>query len=128
MPKYLTTRAAGAVPILPLTAERLKAWLTAQPATVTAWVESLGFAAKPGTHCLLPGADGALARVLAGIDPAEGPYAYAGLPAALPLGRYRLEAPETMDGAGDPREQANHAALGWALGSYAFARYRKGRA
>ena len=124
MPKYLTTRAAGAVPILPLTAERLKAWLAAQPATVTAWVESLGFEAKPGTHCLLPGSDGALARVLAGVDPADGPYAYAGLPAALPPGRYRLEA---TDGAGDPHEQANHAALGWALGSYAFARYRQGR-
>ena len=123
MPKYLSTRAAGAVPILPLTAERLKSWLTAQPATVTAWVESLGFAAKPGTHCLLPGADGALARVLAGVDPADGPYAYAGLPAALPPGRYRLEAPETTDGIGDP----NQVALGWALGSYSFARYRKGR-
>ena len=127
MPKYLTTRAAGAVPILPLSAGQLKAWLAAQPATVTAWVESLRFEAKPGTHCLLPGADGAQARVLAGVDPADGPYAYAGLPAALPLGRYRLEPLEPAEGAGDPRERANHAALGWALGSYAFARYRKGR-
>ena len=124
MPKYLTTRAAGAAPILPLTAGELKPWLAAQPATVAAWVESLRFEAKPGSHCLLPGADGALARVLAGVDPADGPYAYAGLPAALPLGRYRLEA---ADGSGDPRARANHAALGWALGSYAFPRYRKGR-
>jgi len=124
MPQYLTSRAAGAVPILPLAGDELKPWLAAQPSTVRAWVESLRFAAKAGTHCLLPGADGALVRVLAGVDPADGPYGYAGLPATLPLGRYRLEPAE---GAGNPREQANHAALGWALGSYAFARYRKVR-
>ena len=128
MPQYLTSRAAGAVPILPLAADELKSWLKSQPpaqrSSVAAWVDSLRFTAKPGTHCLLPGADGALARVLVGVDPADGPYAYAGLPAALPLGRYRLE---PADGPDDAREQANHAALGWALGSYAFGRYRKAR-
>jgi len=128
MPQYLTSRAAGALPILPLAADELKSWLKSQPpaqrSSVAAWVDSLRFTAKPGTHCLLPGADGALARVLVGVDPADGPYAYAGLPAALPLGRYRLE---PADGPGDAREQANHAALGWALGSYAFGRYRKAR-
>ena len=123
MPHYLTSRAAGAVPILPLAEGELKPWLKSQPPTVKAWVESLRFTAKAGSHCLLPGDDGALARVLLGIDPADGPYAYAGLPAALPLGRYRLEA----SGAEDPRERANQAALGWALGSYAFGRYRKAR-
>jgi len=128
MPQYLTSRAAGALPILPLAADELKSWLKSQPpaqrSSVAAWVDSLRFTAKPGTHCLLPGADGALARVLVGVDPADGPYAYAGLPAALPLGRYRLE---PADGPDDAREQANHAALGWALGSYAFGRYRKAR-
>jgi leucyl aminopeptidase len=122
MPRYLTSRAAGAVPILPLSADGLKAWLGSQPKRVAAWVEQLHFAAKPGSYCLVPGDDGALAQVLAGVEPADGPYAYAGLPAALPLGRYRLE--ETADGAG-ARDQANAAALGWALGSYAFGRYRE---
>ena len=46
MPKYLTTRAAGAVPILPLATGELKPWLAAQRAPVSAWVESLQFAAK----------------------------------------------------------------------------------
>jgi leucyl aminopeptidase len=136
MPQYLTSRAAGAVPILPLAADELKSWLASQPSAqrsaVTAWVDSLRFTAKAGTHCLLPGADGALARVLVGVDPADGPYAYAGLPAALPLGRYRLEPAKgsgdsQRDPSQDPRRQANHAALGWALGSYAFGRYRKAR-
>ena len=123
MPHYLTSRAAGAVPILPLAEGELEPWLKSQPPAVTAWVESLRFTAKAGSHCLLPGDDGALARVLLGIDPADGPYAFAGLPAALPLGRYRLEA----SGAGNERERANQAALGWALGSYAFGRFRKAR-
>jgi leucyl aminopeptidase len=132
MPKYLTSRAAGALPILPLAADQLKSWLASQPpaqrSSVAAWVDSLRFTAKAGTHCLLPGADGALARVLAGVDPADGPYAYASLPAALPLGRYRLEPTEgSGDRHQDPSQQANHAALGWALGSYAFGRYRKAR-
>ena len=83
MPKYLTTRAAGAVPILPLAVDELKPWLTSQPASVAAWVESLGFTAEAGSLCLLPGDGGALGRVLAGVDPAEGPYGFAGLPAAF---------------------------------------------
>jgi leucyl aminopeptidase len=91
MPQYLTSRAAGAVPILPLAADELKSWLKSQPpaqrSSVAAWVDSLRFTAKTGTHCLLPGADGALARVLVGVDPADGPYAFAGLPPALPLSR-----------------------------------------
>ncbi len=123
MPRYLTPRAAGATPILPLCPDGLKPWLKSQPPRVAAWVEALRFAAKPGTHCLLPGDDGRLARVLAGVDPGDGPYAYAGLPAALPLGRYRLE--EEAPAAKALRGAPTYAALGWALGSYAFARYRQ---
>ena len=62
MPQYLPSRAAGARPILPLAADELKSWLASQPpaqrSSVAAWVDSLHFTAKAGTHCLLPGADG----------------------------------------------------------------------
>jgi leucyl aminopeptidase len=120
MPSRLTARAAGAVPLTPLTAQQLKDWLAGQPPRVAAWVEATGFAAKPGGVCLLPGADGALERVLAGIDPDEGPWAFGGLPGTLPDGAYRLDpAPEPAHG-----EQV---VLGWALGSYEFTRYRKPR-
>ena len=71
MPSYLTARAAGAAPLTPLTARELQDWLAGQPPRVAAWVEATGFTAKPGSVCLLPGADGALERVLAGIDPDE---------------------------------------------------------
>ena len=118
MPHHLTTRAAGAVPLTPLTTQDLEGWLAGQPPRAAAWVKATRFTAKPGSVCLLPGADGALERALAGIDPDDGPWAYGGLPAALPEGTYRLDpAPEPA--------QAERAALGWALGSYEFTRYRK---
>ncbi len=126
MPRHLTSRGAGAVPITPLAEADLESWLGRQPARTAAWVRSLRFAAKPGTVCLLPGEGGPLERVLAGVDPAEGPFAYGGLPLTLPEGRYRLDPDPAAEAANLPG-QAHAAALGWALGSYDFARYRPAR-
>jgi len=110
--------AENAVEILPLTRDGLADWLKTAPSRAAAWVEATRFAAKPGTHCLVPGADGALALVLAGVDAARDVWALAGLPRALPAGDYRLA--DAVDGA-----MAGDYALGWALGAYRFARYRK---
>ena len=119
MPDYLTARAkAGTVPITLLTAEQLDGWLKRQPKSVAAWVKNTGFTAKPGSFCLLPADKGALDRVLAGHDPADGPWGCAELPSALPGGSYRIEPEPAADLAGQ-------LALGWALGCYAFTRYRK---
>jgi leucyl aminopeptidase len=119
MPDHLTTRAgARAVPLTPLAATELDGWREGQPAAVAAWTRNTGFAAEPGSLCLLPGAEGALERVLAGVDPDEGPWAGAGLPSALPPGVYRIDPPL-------PPRRATELALGWALGSYAFSRYKK---
>ena len=52
-----------------------------------------------------------------GAEPGAGMWALAGLPGALPEGSYRLEI--APDGA-DPTRLA----LGWALATYAFTRYR----
>ena len=123
MPDYLTARAgAAAVPITPLDPRGLKAWLKGRPKRDAAWVLATGFEAKAGTHCLLPGESGTIVRVLAGIDPEDELWSYAGLPASLPAGsakaRYRIDA--SLGPAA-----ATRAALGWALGTYAFGRYRK---
>ncbi|MFQ5774162.1 MAG: M17 family metallopeptidase [Kiloniellaceae bacterium] len=123
MPAHLASRAdRGTVPITPLTKDTLEDWLSAQPGRLAAWVESVGFKAEPGTVCPLPGEGGALARVLVAIDPEDDIWSYAGLPAALPArapaGRYALDAPLSA-------AAATRAALGWALGAYAFTRYRK---
>jgi leucyl aminopeptidase len=127
MPTFTTARrgthpGAQFVPIVPLAKAGLARWLKGRPAAEAAWVTAAGFTAEPGTLCLVPGAGGALARVLAGIDPDDELWSYAGLPGRLPAGapggRYAL------DGELSP-EAASRAALGWALGRYGFTRYRK---
>lgn len=106
----------ASVPITPLTAADLKGWSRRQPRRVNRWITGTGFAAAPGSVCLLPGEDGSLIGVLAGVESAGDLWSYAGLPARLPAGDYRLDAnPDT----------ATRMALGWALGTYAFTRYRK---
>jgi leucyl aminopeptidase len=116
---HLTSRADGkAVPIQPLTTSALKAWLKSERAAVRRWVEDVEFTAKPGSHALVPKRDGRLGRVLLGVEEGADIWSYGGLPRALPGGTYRL------DGRLD-REAASRAALGWALGTYAFSRYKK---
>ncbi|HEY5598739.1 MAG TPA: leucyl aminopeptidase family protein [Kiloniellales bacterium] len=112
----------GMVPITPLTADVLKGWLRRQPRDLTRWVSGTGFDAAPGSVCLLPGDNGALAGVLAGMSAIADVWSYAGLPEKLPAqppgGGYRLDAALQPAAAG-------RAALGWVLGTYAFTRYRK---
>ncbi len=129
MPTFTTARpGARLVPITPLAKAELGRWLRGRPAAEAVWVKAAGFEAAPGALCLVPGAGGALARVLAGIDPDDDLWSYADLPGRLPArttggtagGRYALEADLTP-------EAATRAALGWALGSYAFTRYRESR-
>ena len=116
--QHLTARPGKeAVTITPLTVAALEPWLAAQPAATRRWVERIGFTARPGTTALLPDAEGALARVLLGVEAGEDIWSYGGLPGALPPGRYRLD--DAVDAAA-----AGRAALGWALGGYAFTRYK----
>ncbi len=116
---HLTRRAAGKlIPITPVTAQQLKGWLKAQRASVRKWVEGVGFEAKPSSNALVPGADGAPGRVLVGVEARPDIWSYGALPKALPRGTYRI------DGKLEPAA-ATRAALGWALGGYAFARYKK---
>ncbi len=82
-----------------------------------------GFNGEAGRLVLIPDADGNLGRVLFGLggaDAGEGNPLFAGkLATVLPAGIYRL-----ADGVDDPAL----AALGFALGSYRFERYRRPKA
>lgn len=81
------------------------------------WLQTVGFTGAPDTHVLLPGADGRLQAVWAGVRGADHPFALSALPKALPEGRYRLgDAGFDVD--------AEAAALSWALGGYSFSRYK----
>ena len=119
MPISLVARAdARTIPITPLVARDLAGWLARQPERTRRWVSGARFEAKPAPHLVLPGADGAPAGVLLGIEDGADIWSWGALPLALPEGRYRVDA--GMNGS-----RATRAALGWALGSYAFTRYRK---
>jgi leucyl aminopeptidase len=115
----LLDNSADAIPLTPLTKERLPGWLDRVTADERSWVRAIGFAADTGKIALVPGPEGRLGRVLVGLgDGGPAIWALAGLPDSLPEGHYRLD--EDPDGA-DPTRLA----LGWALGSYAFTRYRE---
>ncbi len=118
MPTYLTDDDDGAA--MPLTALRpgdLDPWLDGRPESERRWVRAAGFRAKSASACLLPGADGGPAGAVAGLGDDGSLWDWAALPATLPAGVYRLDA----DGAD---WDADRAALGWALGTYAYTRYR----
>lgn len=81
------------------------------------------FEAKAGRHILLPGADGALAAVVFGIE-ADGarrpdPFLPGRLASLLPEGAYRFANPP-----GNPEL----ATLAWMTDAYRFTRYKTGRA
>ena len=120
--RFLTDDAADAagvaLPITPLKSDQLAALLERLPAEAV-WVRTVGFTATPGSYCLLPAADGGLARVLLGIG-SEPMWDWASLPDKLPTATYRIDAPLSAG-------EADAAALGWALATYRFDRYRKQR-
>ncbi len=116
--QHLTARAdKKTIPLLPVGKDNLDAFLKEQDPSTRRWAKQSGFAAEPGQACPVPDGDGGVARVLVGVGNGRGPWAWAALPATLPKGKYAIEA--------DMREdEANAAALGWALGTYEFTRYR----
>ncbi len=109
-------RARRGVPLTPVTRTTWAQYAETLGARQRRWAESSGFAGQPGAFCLMPDARGGTARVVCGIDPSSPPFALGALPYRLPQDDYRLDG----DALG-----LQDAALGWALESYRFARYRK---
>jgi leucyl aminopeptidase len=115
---HLIDRAADAVEIVPLRAQRLEAWVKRQPPAVGQWVRAAAFTAKPASVCLVPNPQGGLAQVLVGIEEGLDRWSIAALPTSLPKGNYSLA--ESVDGA-----DAEAACFAWAIGAYRFQRYKK---
>jgi len=106
------------IDIVPVAADDFEKWLEGCGARLRRWLESSGFSAKPASFCLVHRADGSLASVIAGMASEDDPYALAHLPGVLPAGNYRVAADW-------PRQRLERAAIGWALGTYQFTRYKK---
>ncbi|HEX6267571.1 MAG TPA: leucyl aminopeptidase family protein [Burkholderiales bacterium] len=115
---FVADAGSGARPVHTIPAASYREWLAGQPTHVCAWLEGSQFEAKAGRSALLPGADGAPgAALLLQSEPAE-PWDFAALRERLPAGDWR---PQPAAGELD----LGAAALGWALASYRFDRYRK---
>ena len=107
-----------AVPVTAVAPDDLERLRSELPEPAAAWMATTRFAAKAGDICLLPAADGSLARVLFGLgaDPGDLDLGPGRLPVGVPPGDYRLDA--TFD-------RPALAAVAWALGAYRFDRYRQ---
>jgi leucyl aminopeptidase len=118
---------AEAIPIRFVAADSYAAVRAGLDARAQTFADAAGFEPKAGRHLLLPGADGALAGVLFGLEPADkaakDPFLPGKLPGLLPAGTYRFAPPPPQAREGSSLRLA---ALAFALGAYRFTRYRKG--
>lgn len=115
-----STEAPTGIPLWPLAR---KGSMDALPQAARDWIAATGFEAAAGKVLPVPGADGALAGAVVGMDAADTrapePFFAASLSRDLPPGDYRFEG--ALD---DPAL----AVLGFVLGTYRFDRYRKAQA
>jgi leucyl aminopeptidase len=83
----------------------------------SAWIKAAGFTAGAGRLLLLPAKSGGIGGAVLGLGADDDPLATASLTSALPAGTYRF------DGA-PPAHTGDRIALAWALGAYAYRRYK----
>jgi leucyl aminopeptidase len=82
------------------------------------WLNAVGFAAKEGELQFIPGDNGRIGAAVLGLGAGRDPHALAAFSERLPPGVYALsDVPPAFGGA--------RAAYAWAIGTYAFDRYRK---
>ncbi len=98
-----------------------RSWLRSQKSTVKAWVSAQDFSGRQGEIAKIYSGDKKVKAVVVGVEPDGSPFPYAHLPAALGSGRWAFD--KSLED-----EAANDAALGWALGTYVFDRYKKSSA
>ncbi len=98
----------------------LQAFLKRLPKHEAAVLKSAGFAARDGDLRLVPDASGGIACAVLGLGKGGDILALATFSEQLPAGTYRFaDVPQALGGA--------NGALAWALGTYQFTRYKKGK-
>lgn len=124
----IVRKSSRPVQLLAMTKAAFAGWRKHASARDRAWLEAVGFMARPGTMCAIPGDRGSLARVFAGIgdDPKGRLWEWAAIFEQLPPGDYAA-----MKGdPGTPRDldqnEAECALLARLLSGYRFDRYKTG--
>lgn len=82
------------------------------------WLKRHAYTGEPGQALLLPDAHGGASRMLFGVSEPLTLWDAGDAATSLPAGDYRLAEPLS-------RESLQQFALGWAMGSYSFDRYRR---
>jgi len=118
---FLAKKSPSTIAIVPVSADGFDAWLKKQDARTKEWVKAAGFTGADGALLSLPDDKGRPSRVLFGAAKFT-LWTFGDLPGRLPKneGGYFIDA--KLDGVA-----ATQAALGWALGSYQFAKYKSGK-
>lgn len=119
---FVDRDAAAARPLWLVAEGDLEAWLAQQDESARAWLAALRFRAERHQVTCIARPDGAVSGAVLGLGPLAlpgslEPWHVAAAVDRLPGGPWRIETPL-------PAEAATAAALGWALGSYRFERYR----
>lgn len=104
-------------PLHVVDAEGFEGWRSVAPARWQTWLTGIGFKPNPGQGSVLPGQSGEIEAALVATGPDSRIYDVAAAPGRLPDGDWRAEPSPGID--------VGQVALGWALGSYRFDRYRK---
>ncbi len=105
----------NATPIICITAAEYGDWLTQQDALTQSWLKSTDYKAKPNCFSLIPNRDGAIDKVVVGVEDYDDMWNLAALPKVLPAGNYQVD------------KLSERQALAWGLGCYQFNRYRSSR-
>ena len=105
------------IPVHAVLAKDLEQFLETARAAESRWLRATGFAAKDGELALVPDDTGALGAAVLGLGKGRDPHALALFSERLPPGVYALgDVPAPFAGA--------RATYAWAIGTYAFERYR----
>ncbi|HIF40241.1 MAG TPA: leucyl aminopeptidase family protein [Planctomycetes bacterium] len=107
------------IPVSPVTPDTLDSKLGSAP-EARAWTASHGFEGKPGQSLVMPGTGGGVERVLFGVPDEPTLWDWAALVPTLPVS----SPPAVFQIQDVDPDQANRAALGWALACYRFTRYK----
>ena len=120
-----TTESTSSIPLIPVLEESLSEYLSGQSAFESNWVNNSAFKAKVGESCIVPDANGAIQKVLFGLDVFKESntdsapiWSIASLSKSLPANEYHLE----CDWNDADKIQA---AIGWGLGAYSFNFFKK---
>jgi leucyl aminopeptidase len=103
-----------------LTPGTLAGWREQAPPELAAWTDAAGFTARRDQLLLLPGSDG-VAGALLGLGDSDDPWPFGTLPFGLPEGTVWQLAEDAPPG------RAENAVLGWGLGAYRYAQFRRER-